>query len=239
MKRIDARTAVAGVFVILSSFAGAGHAQDKVLQPPFQMAGTNHVIVGVEWDEAVIKRVLPAGIKAVKGATGAINIYQVDRGFGIAPYQSVYMWVDIEGFDSPDGTKGRWMLAGAYGPKPETSKLLKEVYGMPVRNGTSRMEATAAGKRAVGSVEGVDVVVAEIRTSDECGPVGGVLNYPTAKKVVNVIPFTGTWCKAEPVAVEIVAPAGDPFAQFKPAKVVWAGEFRDGAFAFANPVPYK
>jgi hypothetical protein len=57
------------------------------------MAATNHVIVGVAWDESVIARMLPAGIRPVAGAPGAINIFTVDRGFGIARYQAVYYLV--------------------------------------------------------------------------------------------------------------------------------------------------
>ncbi len=66
-----------------------------------------------------------------------------------------------------------------------------------------------------------------------------MLNYPTAKMVVNEIPFTGDWCKAEPVSLELVAPAGDAFASFKPVKVLWEGEFRNGAFSFGWPTPIR
>src|SRR4249920_1991722 len=91
---------------------GLSNAQDKLLPPPYQMAGTNHVLIGVVWDEAAIRKALPSGITPVKEMTGGINIYQAERGYVIGQYQSAYFWVDIEGFDSPDGTKGRWMLAG-------------------------------------------------------------------------------------------------------------------------------
>lgn len=183
-------------------------AQGSLPTAPFQMAATNHVIVGVAWDESVIARMLPAGIRPVAGAPGAINIFTVDRGFGIARYQPVYFWVDVEGFDSPDGTKGRWMRAGAYGPNDNTSAVLREVHGFPVRNGSTRLERTADGKRATSLVGGKEVVVAEVKSSDECGAAGGPLCYPTAKREVNENPFAGGWCNAEPVSVIVVAPAG-------------------------------
>lgn len=223
----------------LLAAAGVAQAQGSLPMPPFQMAATNHVIVGVAWDESVIAKMLPAGIRPVAGAPGAINIYTADRGFGIAPYQAVYFWVDVEGFDSPDGTKGRWMLAGAYGPNDNTSTVLREVYGFPVRNGSARLERTADGKRATGLVGGKEVVVAEVKSSDECGAAGGLLYYPTVKRVVSEIPFAGDWCKAEPVSVNVVAPAGDVFAALKPVKLLWAGEFRNGAFSFGWPTPMR
>lgn len=212
--------------------------------PPYQMANSNHVLIGVAWDEEAVRKALPPGIKAVAGAPGAINIYTASKGSGIAPYSSVYFWVDVEGFDSPEGTKGRWMLVGAYGPREVTSQVLREMSFFPVRNGTSRAEATADGKRAIGTVNGKDVVVADIKSSSEpCDAVSGLLNYPVinAKKeiMVNVIPYVGDSCKAEAVSVNVTAPAGDPFAAFKPVKVLWAAEFKNAAFSFHRPVAAK
>lgn len=222
----------------------AASAQDKAPAPPYQIAGSNHVIVGVAWDEAAVRKALPPGIKPVAGAAGAINIYTASRGYGIAPYSSVYFWVDVEGFDSPDGTKGRWMLVGAYGPNDVTSQVLRDMSFFPVRNGTSRAEATADGKRAIGTVNGQDVVVAEIKSStDPCDTVSGLLNYPVINNskqiMVNIIPYVGDACKAEPVSVSVTAPAGDPFAAFNPVKVLWAAEFKNAAFSFHRPVAAK
>ena len=216
-------------------------AEDKPVLP-FQIAGSNHVIVGVAWDPAAVQKMLPAGMKLAEGATGAINIYQASKGYGITPYQSVYFWVDVEGYDSPDGTKGRWMLAGAYGPQEKTSAALRE-NGFPVRNGTSRFEATDQGKRAIGTVNGKDVVTVEIKSSSEpCDVASGLLKYPTMaanKLVVTEIPYVGDVCKAEPVSVTVTAPENDPFAAFKPVKTLWAVEFKNAAFSINRPVAAK
>jgi hypothetical protein len=212
----------------------------KLPEPPYQVAGTYHVIVGVVWDEAMLKKLLPPGVKPVKELSGAFNIYQATRGYGISPYSSVYAWADIEGFDAPDGTKGRWMLAGAYGPDEKTSTALREFMGLPVRNGTAQLEETVSGRRAIGMVNGHNVVEAEVRSSAlPCAAAAGTLNYPVQLKgkiLVNRIPFAGDWCGAEPVSLKVTAPAGDPFAALVPVKLVWAGEFRNGAFSFSRPV---
>src|SRR5262249_11957693 len=93
--------------VALTVASGTAIGQDKLLPPPYQMAGTNHVLIGVVWDEATIRKALPPGITAVKEMTGAINIYQAEKGYVIGPYQSAYFWVDVEEFDSPEGIKVR------------------------------------------------------------------------------------------------------------------------------------
>lgn len=238
---LQARKAALILGIALGFASGLSIAQDKPLPPPYQIAGTNHVLVGVVWDEAAVRKALPPGITPVKEMTGAINIYQASKGYVFGPYQSAYFWVDIEGFDSPDGTKGRWMLAGVFGPEAKTSAALKEYYGMPVRVGTSRFEPTAQGKRAIGTLNGQDFITVEIKSDPTpCEPVAGLLNYPgllakTKQVVVSKIPFVGDFCKAEPVSVNVTAPAGDLFGKFPVAKVVWAAEFKNGAFSFSPP----
>jgi hypothetical protein len=231
--------------VALTVASGTAIGQDKLLPPPYQMAGTNHVLIGVVWDEATIRKALPPGITPVKEMTGAINIYQAEKGYVIGPYQSAYFWVDVEGFDSPEGIKGRWILAGVYGPQEKTPAALKEFYGFPVRIGTSRFEPTPEGKRAIGTVNGQDFITAKIKSvPGACELATARVNYPalsekTKQVVINEIPFVGEFCKAEPVSVEVTAPAGDAFSAYKIAKVVWAAEFKNGSFSFTYPQPAK
>ena len=226
--------------IALGIVSGLAHAQTKAPSPPYQIAGANLVLLGVMWDEAAIRKALPAGITPVKEMTGGINVYQTGGSYAFGPYQAAYFWVDIEGFDTPDGTKGRWMLAGVYGPNDKMPVALKEHYGLPVRLGGSRVEATAQGKREIGTVNGQDFITVEIKSSEECQAVAGTLNYPgvqpnTKHLVVNEIPYVGEICKAEPVSVTVNASAGDPFSAFPIAKVVWAADFRNASFSFSPP----
>lgn len=211
--------------------------------PPYELTGMNGVGISVVWDEAAIRKALPPGIEPAKGMTGGINIYSVRHGNGIAPYSAAYLYVDVEGYDSPEGIKGRWMLAGIYGPEPKTSAALKEYNGLPVRPGTSRLEPTADGKRAIGIFDGKEIVTAEIKpVPNGCAPAAAELNYlarspETGQVIVTKIPFAGDVCKANLVSAELTAPSGDAFAAYRIARPVGASEFRNGAFAFSAPVP--
>ena len=234
---------IAGAALAVS--AVTSKAEEKIQPPPYEMSGGNFMIFSVVWDEAAIRKALPPGIQPVSGMTGGINIYSVERGYVIGPYSAAYLWVDIEGFDSSEGIKGRWMLAGTYGPQPKTAAALKTYYGLPVRPGSSRFEPTGDGKRAVATVEGHDVITAEIKTvPGSCEAAAISLNYKSVSpetKQVNVvkIPFVGDSCKAEPVSVKITAPPGDPFSAYQILKVVGASDIKNGSFAFTVPQPAR
>ncbi len=222
----------------------AASAQDKAPPPPYQNADADFILIGVAWDEAAVSKVLPPNVKPVPGATGGINIYTVGKGFGIAPYSSAYFWVDVEGYDSVDGTKGRWMLTGVYGPNEKTTAAMRDGSFFPVRNGTAKVEATAQGRRATGMIGDKPIVVGEIRLADEpCSVLAGQVNYPvlsSSKQVmINVIPYVGEACKSEPVSVDVVAPAGDAFAAFKPVKLLWALELKNASMSFHSPIVAK
>jgi hypothetical protein len=196
--------------------------------------------VTVVWDETAVRKALPPSIEPVPGMTGGMNIYSVDRGM-FGAYSAAYFWVDIEGFDSPDGIKGRWMLAGAYGPK--TSAALKAHLGWPVRPGSSRLEPTAEGKRAIGTINGQDFVTAEIKSMPgSCEKTAVLLNYvsmssETKQVLVDKIPSTGDLCKAEPISAKVTAPSGDLFSMYPIAKVIGAYEYQNGSGTFTVPQP--
>ena len=213
------------------------YADEGPVPPPYLVTGSNHVIVGVVWDEKAVRNALPAGVVPVQGMTGAINIYSATGGYGLTPFQSAYFWIDIEGFDSASGIKGRWMLHGVYGPQEKTVVAMRDWEGFPIRNGTSRFETTTDGKRAIGSVNNHDFVIVEIKSiPGSCEPGAVTINYLTRKGLVEV-PAAGDVCKAEPVSVQVHARPGDPFAEFQPLKTLWAIEFRNGAFSNPHPRP--
>jgi hypothetical protein len=211
--------------------------------PPYQMTGGNHVFVGVVWDEPAIRTALPSGVRPVAGMTGGINVYQVAQGHVIGPYQSAYLWVDVEGYDAAPAMPARWMLAGVYGPDPKTAKALSQYYNLPVRIGSSRFESTAQGKRAIATLNGRDILNVEIKSRSDDGSVGTfLLHYlsqlaPNGELIVNQIPGVARTREAEVIAVSIDAPSGDLFASFPIKQTAWAVEVLDGSYSFSFPRP--
>ena len=215
-------------------------AEEALPAPPYLVANSQHIIVGVAFDEAAVREMLPPGIEPVDGITGGINIYTANDGWGVAPYTAAYFWVDIVGFDSADGTKARWMLQGVYGPAT-TSQALRVNFGWPVRTGSSTRESVGDNIRAIGMLNGrkfIEVVITP--KPDSCQSIQSTLNYlgllENGKVVTTQIPVIGDVCGADPVSVAINAPAGDPINKLKPVSVLWAIEFKNGYFSFSRPL---
>jgi hypothetical protein len=229
-------TVVALVFASVPSKAA-----DQLQPPPHQMAGLNGVFLDIVWDEAAIRKALPPEIEPVKGMTGGIGIYSVERGYVFGPYSAVFFYVNIEGFDSPEGSKGEWILAGVYGPQTKPSAALKAYYGWPVRPGSSRFEVTADGKRAIGTVNGQDFVTTEVKSvPGSCEAAAFLVNYvsispETQRVIVNKLPVVGDSCKAELVSAKVAAPSDDPISAYPIAKVIGASEFRNASVSFTVP----
>lgn len=211
-----------------------------IAPPPYLMTGVDFIQIGVIWDE-VAKTALPPSISATNEMTGGINIYRVTHGRVLGTYQAAYLWLDVEGYDSPDGYKGRWMLAGLYGPDRVTSDALKTYYGLPVRVGTSSFESTQAGQCAIGVLNGRNIVTAHVKSgTDPFGDIAGLLNYvslssATGAVIVNQIPFISEARTAEALSVAITAPSDDPFGLATIKRIDWALEGRNGTISFSWP----
>jgi hypothetical protein len=174
--------------------------------------------------------------------TGGLNIYQVNQGRVIGPYQAAYLWVDIQGYDSEPGQAARWMLAGAYGPDPKTAAALCRYYNMPIRVGGSRFEPITQGSRAIGSLGGRDIITVEFKpAAGEGAPAVFLLHYlsrsTSGELIVNQIPGVARMREAEVLSVSIHAPTDDLFASFPIKSIDWAAEVLDGAYSFSFPRP--
>jgi hypothetical protein len=226
--------------LILSASASA--AEGDLPGLPWQMAGNNHVLVGVVWNEAVLK-VVPKGLSATPERTGGINIYQSPRGYGAAPYQSGYGWIDLAGQDSADGTKARYIFRAGVGPTENITNAFTKIWGAGIRSGNTKLERADGVLQATGMMSGKVWGTVKIKTSDPCGNAAGTLNYfiPSTDGSTLFrmqIPFSATACGAEPVSAEINFPDSD-IAGVKPQKLLWAVELREAAFGFTQPAVWK
>jgi hypothetical protein len=231
----------ASIGLVLSaaiSFVAA--AADEVPPPPYYISRGEFVVVGIAYDESRVKKMAPVGLQMSPGATGVIVMYTAGESYGLPPYSSSFMALEVEGFDTPAGGKARWMLTGLYSPASVTAALAK-YFNYPVREGSTRLEREGRRVVAVGTMGGREFIRVELMLKSEpCQRGPGFIHEITRKAGGNSIqlikvPYVGEFCAAESTKVDITAPASDPFGQLNPVKVVWAG-YLYGGFGWSAPV---
>jgi hypothetical protein len=244
MRTLCVRFAATAFLAHLMLAVGAARAADTdgpLPMPPHLVGFDRALFVGVVWDAKKLRTWLPAGVRPVPENSGGIAIYTSDRGYGISPYHGVYLFADIEGFDSATGMKARWMLQGGYGPGERLPAAIREAYRWPVRSGRVVFEDGSEARSAIGHIAGQEVVRVSIRRSDKCDRIAGIVNYVSpataaGRFLVNEIPFEGPWCNVDPLSVKITALADDVVAEMVPAKILWAADFSGGTVAFSRPL---
>jgi hypothetical protein len=233
-KDASLRAAAAGLIACCLAFSHARAEPDETALPPYQIAGSHHITVDVIWDARQVRRLLPPGIEPTPEMTGGIDIYQTERGYGLGAYHSAYFYVDVLGFDSPDGTRGRWKLEGVYGPNPKVTDALQTHFGWAISNGSATLQRQGDTRIASGTRNGKIFVTVKIeRLAGGCQTVSGIANYPGMPRNPNriaviTVPFTGQYCPAKPVSVDIQSNG------LVPTKILSAAELRDFSYAFAE-----
>ncbi len=101
---------------ILFALAPMVSSAGEDFKAPYLVGGNQHIIVGITLDETAVRAALPEGLEPVADLTGGLNVYTSQGGDGVAPYTRSYVWVDLEGYDSISGSRGRFILWGASTP---------------------------------------------------------------------------------------------------------------------------
>jgi hypothetical protein len=217
-------------------------AGDEAPPPPYQTKCDGFGLL-VTYDEALVRSLLPPGIEPVDEMSGGINLYTAGQGYGLAPFSAFYFYVHVKGFDSSDDTKARWMLQGVYGPEQRVPAALRKYFGLPVRAGESRQEVRDASTIGIGTLAGQELVRIVVKPKPTTySSVAGAINFPgqleaTREIVVLQMPYIAEICDADPLSIEVRAPAADPLSRLKSVKMTGAFAFKNFTFAFPNPAP--
>jgi hypothetical protein len=228
------------LLALFAMLSGMPAAAQEIPAPPYYISRGEYVVIGIAYDEARVKKMVPAGVQMVPGATGVIIMYTAGESYGLPAYSSSWLGLDVEGFDPPGGGKARWMLTGLYSPGSVAAALAK-YFNYPTREGSTRLERDGRRVVIVGSMGGQEIIRAElVLKAEPCQRVSGMIHEVTRKPGSDAmqlikIPNVGDWCAAESTKVEISAPSGDPFGQLNPVKVLWGG-FYYGGFGWSAPV---
>lgn len=209
---------------------------------PYVVRGNQHLLIGITLDEAAVRAALPAGLEPADGITGGLNVYTSKGGEGVAAYERSYVWVDLKGYESVNGTKARYVLWAATSTGPDKLKMA----GLPEVKGQTMLKKDGNSVSGTTTINGKTVMTTAIMLNEgpKCGPSTGSVNYPCLPKADGKLMITQytahlTGCAAKPVSANIMVDPAHPLAKFKPTKLIWAAFAPELSFSGSPLLPIK
>lgn len=208
--------------------------------PPYLIKDCTFVMVGVAFHREAVEPLVPRQLQLADQCTGGFYAYTAGMGGGIAPYSCFCAWVDVKGFDSPDGSAGRLGLGSLFSGR--AGAAMARIGTVCTTGDTFLAEADGL---AIGTAtrQGVDVARLTVLPSKQVLPTAAGVHYwlfedPGGRGlVVCPISFSYELQPAGPLAVEILAPPSDPFVSLRPARLLWGAFLRGGAITFPPTQP--
>lgn len=193
--------------------------------PPYQVESSKWARLLVRFDPAAVREFLPAQLRPVQGATGGYVLTRATGGWGFGPWGKCVSWIDVEGYDAPDGTAGRFFWLGyVSGAGVEYSRSVFSTDYMP---GDIRVEKEGARLNAVGgpAARPPYISVALERSRSRSKSVGGVQyclgRHPSGSLSFSPVPFSGDIFAAEVIDVDFGEPM-EGYPYLVPAEVLSA-----------------
>jgi len=224
--------------VAVIAAAGTGAAADQ-WPLPVTMSDAEYLIVGVEFPRDAIEELLPPGLVPTEAATGGLTIAVVGNSYPSGPFSYFYLWIDVQNYDAPSGTPGRFVVSFVTDEK--AGAFLGETFGWEIRRGGSRDLSTADELRFVASLDDETVITANASLDEaSCAEAAAPLVYPVAGEsglMVVPISFTGEICSATEVNVSFDVPESDALSRLEPSALLWAIRVRNASVSVSRPAP--
>ncbi|MGE3719681.1 MAG: acetoacetate decarboxylase family protein, partial [Bauldia sp.] len=210
----------------------------EIPPPPYQLSGIEFAQIGVLFDPVAIAPLIPPGIRLASPPAGAFYCYSAPAGWGISPYTACLVFVNVEGFDSADGSQGRALLAAFYSDRAEIA--LRQYLRLPVSPGGAELTTEHGTLTAYGIRDGKAVIrlVLEEPTSPPEEIRSGVHYYlgQAANGAIRIMPvaFCLHFGAAKPLSVEILSDDPD-LRRLAPAALMWGGHHRNASITLGAP----
>lgn len=193
--------------------------QSDIPPPPWQLTSGSFACIGVGFDLDRIRPRIPSHFELTPGTTGGFYHYEARGGWGIAPYVAGLGYVDIEGYDAPDGTKAKFGFCGYFTARGHEG--FSHYLGMDITLADAEISVTDCVVSATSGIAGEALRCGLRVTGDTAAtPVGSGVNYWVweAHGAVRgmACAFTSQFIDAEPLYADIFAEDHSPLAAFQP-----------------------
>ena len=213
---------------------------DEIPPPPYHVGGVDMLFLGVRFDEASVRKLLPPELNQVEANTVTVCVYTADHGWGIAPFSVCFVAIEVENFDSPDGSKGYYMAAGYF--SGNAGIVMRKDYNLNFLEGRGHLMRGGGIAAGTGGPDGEGAMSIEAsRFGDRPPPTTGIHHYLGRNRDGGTnfysVAFTGEAWAADPKGVEIGELADERMRLAKPVELLWAFDCVGMTLSFSAPRP--
>ena len=232
------------IVTMLPSTALLGHADGgpNAAEPPYHVRTVDFMFVLSEYDPDAARRSLPPALQPERDEPGFLALYSAPSGWGITPYTAFFAAVPVQGFDSPDGSRGYMMVEGFYSGR--AGPIMHEHYNRRLVPGHSRQWNDGKnwyGEAGPGETSVVDIRLTPLLPRPDTPLAAGVHHYlgERGDGDLNIysVAYSGEFYPVEDVEIEF-SPSASPLLQsLQPVAIPYASLLTEAPLTFSPPRP--
>ncbi|MCB9994736.1 MAG: helix-turn-helix transcriptional regulator [Hyphomicrobiaceae bacterium] len=206
--------------------------------PPYHVSGIDMMYFMGRFDPLLIRRILPPELEPAGTEWGTIAIYNVQRGWGMAPFTAFIMGFEIAGDAPVDGQPRQYLHSGLCSGRG--GDILRSRYNGNYLPGWSRQYSVDG--RLIGEVGQDEQIL--MRMSGNIAA-GAFNHYSGTNHYVGrmadgalhqfSVTFTGEFADLTEQKVEFFAGAEAVLRVARPIEFYWTAALRNAAFTFSVP----
>ncbi len=216
----------------------------EAVQPPWIAHASNFMIYGFQVEASKVQQFLPKGVqpKINNGGMvfGGVEMYATDRIYGVPNYHTMFVFIEVESYDSSNGTSGHFNITGYMTPS-ETCDHFNETFGFSFTS-NAVIEIGVEGTVHTGSIqvagnEIMNIAIAE--TSKSYTTSEGIVNIVSTHKEqigVTPVPWMSMGCVGAIRNVQINSSGNKVLEMIKDAAPLWAFVNVDQTFAYTQMI---
>lgn len=208
--------------------------------PPYPVRNVTSIYLWYRLTEAQAAGLLPPGLTFHPSHLATIAFYEALDGWGIAPFTAFFFTLDVEGFDSPDGSAGQYMSFSTYSGK--AGIFMPRHYNALAQAGEVGFTVTPTELRASGPVEGVGrITVAVQRGLDTGQSRAGAQNFlgpgPDGELILWNAAYSFNFTRGAITEFQLDLPLDHPLAVLADLTPFDCLCFTDQSHTYSVPVP--
>lgn len=210
--------------------------------PPYAVRNIDMIFLMCRFTPEAVARIVPPELTPAKSCWGPVSMFSVGSGWAIAPYSAMFMALEVEGYDSPDGSLAMYMHSGLY--SDVGGQVMRDRYNRNFGEGRTRL--WQEGRTMRGETVGPDgrpaVRIAVDTSNQTMQSLSGIHHYIGRQPggdgfTIYPLSFSGEFFSVELKSIEFLNDAESLLRVINPIEAVWPVAIRNLTMTYGTPRP--